>query len=293
MLKSTTSPEQIQLGLCEPPEPVYLYVGQTEVNGETSLWYRYDCDAQKQHPVKQRGLTGYISELRVTVKEFKGRENSKLDVVVHADQLYVIRSGLETNFTKTLLLALSTVPDFHQPLTIAVVAGEENVVFGRVYDAIALTRFKADWKPDTDWLNLISQLQVRLGQAAVAQEVPSIQPASAASPVPLAQGEETLPNAERVKAVRALTGHSTDAVRAILAHNFGTEHPKHLDAKQCELLIEILVSGWYETLRSPEPFNRNAYRFIMHQLQRKGLSETEALQAWMAECQKINTPAEA
>lgn len=163
MINSTTTSEQIQFGLCDPPEPIYLYVGQTEANGETALWYQFDIDAQKQLPVLKRGLTGYVSELRITVKEFKGKENNKLDVVVGADQLYVIRSGLETNFTKTLLLALSCVNNFHQPLTIAVAAGEENVVFARVYDAITKARFKAEWNPDANWLDLVTQLQQRLG----------------------------------------------------------------------------------------------------------------------------------
>ena len=79
---------QIQLGLCDPPEPIYIYVGQTENNGETSLWYEYDSDAKKQCPIKQRALTGYLSELKVTIKEFKGKENPKLDIVIHADQVY-------------------------------------------------------------------------------------------------------------------------------------------------------------------------------------------------------------
>ena len=135
-LNTNVGATQIQLGLCDPPEPIYIYVGQTENNGQTSLWYRYDIDAQKQHPVLQRALTGYLSELRITIKEYKGKENHKIDLVFHADQVYIIRSGLETNFSKTLLLALSTVTDINQPLTIAVVAGEENVVFARLYNAI-------------------------------------------------------------------------------------------------------------------------------------------------------------
>lgn len=55
---------EIQLGLCDPPEPIYLYVGQGEANGQGYLWYRFDVDAQQQYPVFYRGLSGYLVELR-------------------------------------------------------------------------------------------------------------------------------------------------------------------------------------------------------------------------------------
>ena len=288
MMCLNPSSTQIQLGLCNPPEPVYIYVGQTEINGETSLWYKYDIDAQKQHPVLQRALTGYISELRITVKEFKGKENNKLDVVINADQVYVIRSGLETNFSKTLLLALSTLPALNQPLTIAVTPGEENVVFARVYDALTKVRCKIEWNPDANWLDLISQIQQRLGQSAVVQELqvaPQIEPEGLAQDCDQINPQASAPllsNSERVKAVRALTGHSSDAVKAILAH-YETDHPKNLTSEQCDELIEILVSYWYQDLKLPEQFPSRDWHSSIQHLQQQGLSEAEAISRWMAQ----------
>ena len=270
MANISTILPQVQLGLCNPPEPIYIYVGQKEVNGETYLWYRYDVEGEELQPIKQRGLTGYISELRITVKEFKGKENTKLDVVVQADELYIIRSGLETNFTKTLLLALSCVADFNQPLTVAVAAGEENVVFARLYDATTRMRLKADWNPDADWLNLVSRLQQQLGQSSSVQELPQ--------PVPVPPNS----NGERIKAIRALTGHSTDDVRAKLAH-YGTDHPKHLDPEQCASLIELLVSDWYKALNKPGQFPTADYHYRINQLQQDGLTEADATRVFLSE----------
>ncbi|WP_320073144.1 hypothetical protein [Nostoc sp. MG11] len=85
---------EIKLGLCNPPEPVYLYVNQGEINGESFVWYKFNIEQDKKIPVSQRALTGYLSSLRLTTKEFKGKDNLKLDIVVSADELYIIKTGL-------------------------------------------------------------------------------------------------------------------------------------------------------------------------------------------------------
>ncbi|MDZ8241134.1 MAG: hypothetical protein RMZ69_28920 [Nostoc sp. ChiQUE01a] len=55
---------EIKLGLCNPPEPIYLYVKNGELSGEPYLWYNYDINKKTTIPVQQTGLTGYISELK-------------------------------------------------------------------------------------------------------------------------------------------------------------------------------------------------------------------------------------
>lgn len=151
---------EIKLGLCNPPEPIYLYVKSGELNGESYLWYNYDND--KTIPVQQTGLTGYISELKLTTKEFRERDNIKLDIVVRADEIYVVRTGIETNFAKTFLLAVSSVQDFSKPLIIAAIAGKENVVFCNLYDAATKIRIRSEWNKDADWLAIIDSVQTRL-----------------------------------------------------------------------------------------------------------------------------------
>ncbi|MCC5656133.1 hypothetical protein LC608_03860 [Nostoc sp. XA010] len=151
---------EIKLGLCNPPEPIYLYVKSGELNGESYLWYNYDND--KTIPVQQTGLTGYISDLKLTTRGFRERDNIKLDIIVRADEIYVVRTGIETNFAKTFLLAVSCVQDFSKPLIIAAIAGKENVVFCNLYDAVAKTRIRSEWNKDADWTAIIDSVQTRL-----------------------------------------------------------------------------------------------------------------------------------
>ncbi|MBN3945161.1 MAG: hypothetical protein HWQ38_01175, partial [Nostoc sp. NMS7] len=142
---------EIKLGLCNPPEPIYLYVNQGEVDGESYVWYKLNISQDKKILVTQRALTGYLAELRLTTKEFKGKDNLKLDIVVTADELYVIRTGVETNFAKSFLLAASLVQDFCKPLIIVANAGDENTVFCNLYDAASKTKIYREWSRDLDW----------------------------------------------------------------------------------------------------------------------------------------------
>lgn len=157
----------MQLGFCKPPEPIYLYVGAEQ----DCLWYQFDIEADKKIPVQERGLAGYISELRLIQKEFKGKESIKLDIVVSANDVYVVRTGIETNFAKTFLLAVNQVKDFSRPLILAVAPGQENVVFCRVYDAATKQRYKAEWNSNADWAAIIASVQSRLTQPST----PSLQ----------------------------------------------------------------------------------------------------------------------
>ena len=165
----------IKLGLCNPPEPIYLYVHQGEINGESYCWYRYDIAQDKIIPVQQKGLTGYLSELRLKTKEFKGKDNLKLDIVVSADEIYVIRTGIETNFAKTFLLAVSQVQDLSKPLIFAAIGGEETVVFCRLYDAETKTRIRREWNSHADWAAIIRTCQTQLEQKSKTNKSPIYQ----------------------------------------------------------------------------------------------------------------------
>jgi hypothetical protein len=149
----------IKLGFCNSPEPIYLYIKKEEIDGKSCLWYQFDHDNNKQIPVESKAIAGYLQDIRITVKEFKDKENAKLELVVNADENYVLRSGIETNFSKSILLALSQVSDFSKPLIFAVLAGNENVVFGRLYNAETKQRISAEWNPNADFYGLINRIE--------------------------------------------------------------------------------------------------------------------------------------
>lgn len=157
-----------KLGLGPTPDPIYLYVGETE--SDAACWYTLDPQ-NNQVPVKEPALTGYLAALRVTEKEFKGKPNYKLDILMKADRNYVIRSGVETSFSRGVLLALEAIVqgagDIHDPLVIAVQRGDEDkVVFGRVYLAATGERIKAEWDRDCKLLPIIEGVQAALGEVS-------------------------------------------------------------------------------------------------------------------------------
>ncbi|MEW6495320.1 MAG: hypothetical protein AB1589_22810 [Cyanobacteriota bacterium] len=153
---------EIKLGLCKLPEPIYLYVRNGEEGGNSYCWYYHNPDTKVNTPETSDGLCGHLSELRITAKEYKGKENIKLDIVISAGETYVIRSGIETNFSKSFLLAIALIEDLSKPLIIGCSAGKENVVFCNVYDAATKARVKAEWNASADWASIIDSVQSKL-----------------------------------------------------------------------------------------------------------------------------------
>lgn len=234
---------EIQLGLCNPPEPIYLYVRSGEANGESYLWYKFDIDNQSTIPVHQRGLAGYIKELRITQKEYRGKDNLKLDLVVSADEIYIVRTGIETNFAKTLLLSLEKIQDFSVPYLIAVAEGKENVVFGRIYDS-AKQRIKAEWNAQADWAGIITKVQAKLEDRLSVK--------SAGERIPLASSnlqttEDLYPqNNLVVKQIRSFTKHEPSWIYAQCRHH-GYSCPGMMPLEALEKLVADMCVDWVVT----------------------------------------------
>ncbi len=108
------------LGFGKKAQPVYVFVKHSP----ESLWYSRDKAAQENVPISERDLTGYL----VNVWRFERRDDAtgevvpKLMVQVHADREYIIQSGLETNFSRSLLAGLLEleVDDLKNPITLVV-----------------------------------------------------------------------------------------------------------------------------------------------------------------------------
>lgn len=270
---------EIQLGLCNPPEPIYLYVKNASLGGESYLWYRYNIEQDKTIPVQQRGLTGYISQLRLTTKEFKGKDNMKLDIVVNADELYVIRTGIETNFAKSFLLAVSQVQDFSKPLIIAVTAGEEgNVVFCRLYDAQTKTRLKRDWDANADWAGIIASIQSQLsGNSNYNLELDD-------APItqPLAKHKTTAvhPQDLRVKQIRNLMNYPIDLVKEWLQFQNATA-PSELTVAVVDELVRNICLAWASDKVEHPDYAESSYTKQVLGAMTNGTDELAAIKAWM------------
>lgn len=220
----------IQLGFCKVPEPIYIYVKKEEIDGKACLWYQLDHETSKQIGIEHRAIAGYLRDIRVTVKEFKSKENVKLELVVNADETYIIRSGIETNFSKSILLALSQISDFSKPLIFAVQAGNENVVFGRLYDAEIKQRISSEWNSNADFYGIINKIENALGKVSVLDINPKPE-------------TEIKINAEQAKRLWAIARKECklddDDVRSVFAR-FNIESTTDIPASRYEAVIDAI-----------------------------------------------------
>ncbi|MBW4457399.1 MAG: hypothetical protein KME55_34725 [Nostoc indistinguendum CM1-VF10] len=279
---------EIKLGLCNPPEPIYLYVKNAELAGESYLWYHYDIDREKTIPVPQRGLTGYLSELRLTAKEFKGKDNLKLDIVVSADELYVIRTGVETNFAKSFLLAASGVQDFSKPLIIVATAGEQNTVFCNLYDAVSKSRIEREWNKNADWATIIRDIQILLG--GTSSTIPSIAETPVAPAKLSVVPQSVHPQDLRVKNIRTLLDYPLDLVREWLQFQ-DKNSPSQLHISKIDELVKTMCLAWAADKCEYPNHAESLYQNLVVDAVASGADELATISAWMQQLQAVKTGA--
>jgi len=164
---------EVKMGLGAPPDPIYLFVAESvDDDGNPQPWHLFDHDAKKQIPVKERALTGILTGVRMKMgPEFKGKAPVKLQLSFDAgEQPYVVQSGVDTTFTRGVLLALELVDDFSRPLTLVVANGGDKVVFGRLHRGETKERIKVIWDKERKIFPLAQKIQTKLGQRAQSWE---------------------------------------------------------------------------------------------------------------------------
>ncbi|MCC5622396.1 hypothetical protein [Nostoc sp. CHAB 5715] len=272
---------EIKLGLCNPPEPIYLYVNQGEVDGESFVWYKFNISQEKKIPVTQRALAGYLSSLRLTTKEFKNKDNLKLDIVVSADELYIIRTGVETNFAKSFLLAASGVQDFSKPLIIAATAGEQNTVFCNLYDAVSKSRIEREWNKNADWATIIRDIQILLSGNS-----PTIPATPKLSVVPQAVHPQDL----RVKNIRTLLDYPLDLVKEWLQFQ-DVDRPSLLHITKINELVKTMCLAWAADKCEYSNHTESSYQNQVVDAVANGADELTAINAWMQQVQTAKAEA--
>ncbi|AVH66294.1 hypothetical protein CDG77_32430 [Nostoc sp. 'Peltigera membranacea cyanobiont' 213] len=279
---------EIKLGLCNPPEPIYLYVNQGEVDGESYVWYKFNISQDKKIPVTQRALTGYLSELRLTTKEFKGKDNLKLDIVISADELYVFRTGIETNFAKSFLLAASLVQDFSKPLIIVANAGEQNTVFCNLYDAVTKSRIEKEWNKNADWGTLINDIQSRLG--GTSSTILSIAETPVAPAKLSVVPQPVHPQDLRVKNIRTLLDYPLDLVREWLQFQ-DVDRPSLLHISKINELVKTMCLAWAADKCEYPNHAESSYQKVVVDAVGLGADELTAINTWMQHLQSAKAGA--
>lgn len=135
------------LGFSEAPRPRYIYCNRSQ----NCLWYWLN-DARDVVPISQTALTCMVEKLEFKQVERRGKETWKIHLHVKADRRYILEAGYDSNFSKSLLSALSvlTPQQLQHPLTIEVQAADsDEVLFCRVYTDGEL--LFAPWDESTSW----------------------------------------------------------------------------------------------------------------------------------------------
>lgn len=135
------------LGFSDAPRPRYIYCNRSN----NCLWYWLN-DAREVVPIAQTALTCLVEKLEFKQVERRGKETWKVHLSVQADRRYILEAGYDSNFSKSLLSALSVMPpqQLQQPITVEVQAADtDEVLFCRVYANGELVF--APWDDSTSW----------------------------------------------------------------------------------------------------------------------------------------------
>jgi len=164
----------INMGFGKRPGRVYVFIGAEDGVGEIPEynWYTLD-DHGGQIPIFDNTLIGYITDIRIKPREYNKKWGYKVDVTVLADRHYVIRSGVDTQFSQGLINSLSMVDSFDKPICINVTRGDQGkVVFCDTSDPTTGKTWFCETKA-TKLSSIVFPLQKVLG--VVVQTAESIQ----------------------------------------------------------------------------------------------------------------------
>lgn len=160
----------VEVGLCDVPAATYLFIGGADDNEGQHPWYKYNHLKKAKEPVEETALTGFLTSLKVIPKAYKGKVNYKLDIFISGDKPlpYVIRSGINTAFTRGFILAMSKVPEPSDLITIIPEAGDTgNTVFCKLLYSSEFRYIKNEWNDKVKLFPLIREIQGKLPECPI------------------------------------------------------------------------------------------------------------------------------
>jgi hypothetical protein len=151
-----------------------LWVKRGTGENVNDCWYILQEDGQNKKPIYQKdtALTGLLTGL--SLRESSTDDGKTLQKVSFwmqcGTQKYRVESGLDTVFTRGVLLGLCNVPasDVGLPLSIGVKPSDETsgkkaqVVFGNVFDSDD-NQIKSEWSEDLSCTELLVQVGLHFG----------------------------------------------------------------------------------------------------------------------------------
>lgn len=151
-------------GLVPSPEPTHLYVELgKDPDGTVYGWHTYTRVDDKSTPIYSPAVRGILTGITMKQQEFQGKKNLKIDFRVKSgDRVWIIRSGVDTVFTRGVLLALDMIEDLTQPIVIHAKPADTSV-YGNVFLS-NLERVVAEYDAEKKLFPIAQALQGQLGQ---------------------------------------------------------------------------------------------------------------------------------
>ncbi len=156
---------EVKLGFGAIPKPQYVFVSRES----DYCWYMLSED-DKQIAIYDKALTGVITAIEVEKRvETSFKQTFKTDLYILADKPYIIRSGSDSYFSKSLLLGLDILSfeQLSQPLTITVRPGDKKVVFCDIYNPVTYKSIGVSWDGhrELNWQALRQKVSQKLNQS--------------------------------------------------------------------------------------------------------------------------------
>ena len=153
---------EVKLGFGAVPKPQYVFVSKESDH----CWYMLAED-ERRIPIYEKALTGVITGIEVNKRvENTFGPDEKINLLISADKPYIIQSGNDTYFSKSLLLSLDalTSEQLPHPLTIAVSPGDKKVVFCNIYDPVTYRSIGVSWDGhrEIDWQTLGQKVSLKV-----------------------------------------------------------------------------------------------------------------------------------
>lgn len=177
-----------QLGFHMPLSRQYIFI-KNEAN---ALWYWLDDGGQKRY-VQYTALTGVLKRFEVKQVTTSFGQEEKADFEVLADRPYVLRSGVDTAFSRGMLMIISVLSDeqLAKPITLELKAGEEKSnVLVSARDPESLEFVKTGSWEGANWELLMESAIAKLGGSS--QPQPQPQPQTKPQPQPQPQSQPQL-----------------------------------------------------------------------------------------------------
>jgi len=150
----------MKLGFHAPLTRLYIFIK----NEGNACWYYLD-DGQKRY-IRESALTGILRRFEIKEVQTSFGNEEKADFEIVADRRYVLRSGVDTAFTRGMLLAIAALSDeqLKRAISLELKVGDEKAnVLVSARDPETFEPIRTGSWENANWDELMESAIARLG----------------------------------------------------------------------------------------------------------------------------------